>query len=204
VNFVAHAVIAEALGCTPLVAFGSMVPDLANMVGVMTGVRSGPDVPTAELQFGSSVHVATDEAFHHHPTFVTLTRVAASAMDGRRHVNTAAAHVGIELMIDGMLLAQSRAQAYAVALGAGAPFCLGPWAELMDYLADDNPTRHYRSVQGCAERTWRILGGRRVLAQGRPTIESLNAGLNEVASEVGLAVNDLLHDVTTGARSSLL
>ncbi len=73
----------------------------------------------------------------------------------------------------------------------------------MDHLADDNPTRHYRSVQGCAERTWRILGGRRVLAQGRPTIESLNAGLNEVASEVGLAINDLLHDVTAGARSSM-
>lgn len=202
-NFVAHAVIAEALGCNPLVAFGSMVPDLANMVGAMTGVRSVPDLPAPELQFGSSVHVATDEAFHHHPTFLTLTRVAASAMDGRRHVNTAAAHVGIELMIDGMLLAQSRAEPYAVALGAATPFCLGPWAELMDHLADDNPTRHYRSVQGCAERTWRILGGRRVLAQGRPTIESLNAGLNEVASEVGLAINDLLHDVTAGARSSM-
>jgi hypothetical protein len=203
VNFVAHAVIAEALGCSPLEAFGSMVPDLANMVSGMTGLRSAPDLPASELQFGSSVHVATDEAFHHHPTFVTLTRVAASAMDGRRHVNTAAAHVGIELMIDGMLLSQSRAEPYAVALSAASPFCLGPWAELTGYLVDDNPTRHYRSVQGCAERTWRILGGRRILAQGRPTIESLNAGLSEVASEVGLAVNALLHDVAAGARSLL-
>jgi hypothetical protein len=203
VNFVAHAVIAEALGCNPLEAFGSMVPDLANMINGMTGTRSVPDLPASELQFGSSVHVVTDEAFHHHPTFVTLTRVAASAMDGRRHVNTAAAHVGIELMIDGMLLSQSRAEPYSLALVAATPFCAGPWAELMGYLVDDNPTRHYRSIEGCAERTWRILGGRKVLAQGRPAIESLTAGLNEVASEVGLAINDLLLDVAAGARSSL-
>ncbi len=202
-NFVAHAVIAEALGCSPLQAFGSMVPDLANMVSGMTGVRSSPDLPEQELQFGSSVHVATDEAFHHHPTFVALTRLAASAMDGRRHVNTAAAHVGIELMIDGLLLAEPRADPYPVALSVATPFCQGPWAELMGYLVDDNPTRHYRSVDGCAERTWRILGSRRVLAQGRPSIESLNTGLSEVAAEVRLALDDLLHEVATGARRSL-
>jgi hypothetical protein len=203
VNFVAHAVIAEALGCSPLEAFGSMVPDLANMVGAMTGTRSAPDVPEPELRLGSQVHIATDEAFHHHPTFVHLTRVAASAMDGRRHVNTAAAHVGIELMIDGLLLSESRAHPYPIALDAAVPFCLGPWAELMTYLVDDNPTRHYRTVTGCAERTWRILGGRRVLAQGRPTVEALTAGLNEVAAEVHAAVDDLLRDVAAGARLAL-
>ena len=203
-NFVAHAVIAEALGCSPLEVFGSMVPDLANMVSVMTGVRSAPGLPDSELKLGSKVHIATDEAFHHHPTFVALTRVAASAMDGRRHVNTAAAHVGIELMIDGFLLSESRAHPYPAALDAATPFCLGPWAELMAYLVDDNPTRHYRSVQGCADRTWRILGGRRVLAQGRPTVESLTAGLNEVAVEVQGAIDQLLHEVAAGARMALV
>lgn len=202
-NFVAHAVIAEALGCSPLQAFGSMVPDLANMVGAMTGVRSAPNVPAPELQFGLQVHVATDEAFHHHPIFVALTRRAAAVMDGRRHVNTAAAHVGIELMIDGFLLSESRAIPYPIALRAAAPFCLGPWDDLMTYLVDDNPTRHYRSVPGCAERTWRILGGRRILAQGRPTVEALTVGLNEVAAEVHSAMDDLLHEVATGARLAL-
>jgi hypothetical protein len=203
VNFVAHAVIADALGCSPLEGFGSMVPDLANMVGSMTGDRSAPDLPATELQFGSQVHIATDEAFHHHPLFVSLTRFAGSAMDGRRHVNTAAAHVGIELMIDGFLLSSARADPYPLALRAATPFCLGSWAELLGHLVDDNPTRHYRSVKGCAERTWRILGGRRVLAQGRPTVESLVAGLSEVASEVLEAVDGLLQDVTAGARTAL-
>jgi hypothetical protein len=203
VNFVAHAVIAEALGCSSLEGFGSMVPDLANMVGSATGVRSAPDLPAPELQRGSQVHIATDEAFHHPPAFLSLTRVAASAMDGRRHVNTAAAHVGIELMIDGYLLSSTRAEPYPLTLHAAAPFCLGPWAELLGHLVDDNPTRHYRNLEGCAERTWRILGGRRVLAQGRPNLESLVAGLNEVASEVYEAIDGLLHDVTAGARTAL-
>ena len=203
VNFVAHAVIADALGCSPLEAFGAMVPDLANMVGAMTGARSTPNLPAEALVYGSSVHVATDEAFHHHPTFVSLTRKAAASMDGRRHVNTAAAHVGIELLIDGILLEQSRAEPYPIALSVAAPFCVGPWAELMEYLVDDNPTRYYRTIDGCAERTWRILGGRRVLAQGRPTIESLNAGLQDVAVEVGLAIDDVLQHVTAGARKSM-
>jgi hypothetical protein len=203
VNFVAHAVIADTLGCSPLESFGSMVPDLANMVGAMTGTRSAPGVPEAALTHGSSVHVATDEAFHHHPTFVSLTRMAAASMDGRRHVNTAAAHVGIELMIDGWLLDEACSGPYPVALAAASPFCTGPWAELLEYLVDDNPTRHYRTIEGCAERTWRILGGRRVLAQGRPTIEALTAGLNEVAVDVRSALDDLVHDVAAGARLAL-
>jgi hypothetical protein len=200
VNFVAHAVIADALGCSPLEAFGSMVPDLANMVGAMTGNRSTPGLPIEALTHGSSVHVATDEAFHHHPTFVSLTRRAAASMDGRRHVNTAAAHVGIELLIDGFLLEQSRAEPYPIALSVASPFCAGPWAELMGYLVDDNPTRHYRTIEGCAERTWRILGGRRILAQGRPTVEALSAGLDDVAVDVHAALDDLLRDVANGAR----
>jgi hypothetical protein len=203
VNFVAHAVVAEALGCSPLEAFGSMVPDLANMVGAMTGVRSAPNLPVASLQHGSSVHVATDEAFHHHQTFVGLTRMAAATMDGRRHVNTAAAHVGIELMIDGWLLQDSSSEPYPVALATASPFCHGPWAELIGYLVDDNPTRHYRTVKGCAERTWRILGGRRVLAQGRPSVEALTAGLREVEAEVAAAFGDLVRDVIVGTRSAI-
>jgi hypothetical protein len=203
VNFVAHAVIAEALGCSPLEAFGSMVPDLANMVGIMSGKRSAPDLPVSALQYGSSVHVATDEAFHHHPTFVVLTRRAAGSMDGRRHVNTAAAHVGIELMLDGLLLKESSSKPYSVALEVASPFCSGSWSELIEYLVDDNPTRHYRTIEGCAERTWRILGGRRVLAQGRPTIEALAEGLREVAADVRCALDDLVRDVTAGARLAL-
>lgn len=202
-NFVAHAVVAEALGCSSHEVFGSMTPDLANMVGAMTGTRSAPGLPSDSLQYGSSVHNATDDAFHHHPTFVSLTRTAASAMDGRRHVNTAAAHVGIELMIDGFLLAEHGTDCYRDALAAASPFCTGSWAELMTYLVDDNPTRHYKTIDGCAERTWRILGGRRILAQGRPSIEALVSGLHGVADEVRAAVDALVPEVTAGARFTL-
>ena len=202
-NFVAHAVVAEALGCSALVAFGSMTPDLANMVSSMTGTRSAPDMPSEVLRHGSSVHVATDEAFHHHPTFVALTRLAAASMDGRRHVNTAAAHVGIELMIDGFLLAENRTDSYRGALAAASPFCTGPWAELMEYLVNDNPTRHYKTIDGCADRTWRILGGRRVLAEGRPSVETLQAGLHGVARDLQAAVDGLISEVTAGARTHL-
>ena len=114
----------------------------------------------------------------------------------RRHVNTAAAHVGIELMIDGCLLAEFSPKPYEEALSAGSPFCTGPWADLIGYLVDDNPTRHYRSVEGCADRTWRILGGRRFLAEGRPTSATLLRGLDEVADQVRGSVAELLDAVT--------
>lgn len=203
-NFVAHAVVAERLGCSSLQGFGAMVPDLANMVSVIAGSRSSPEMPAIDLDYGSSVHIATDDAFHNHPAFLALVRAAASVMDGRRHVNTAAAHVGIELLIDGWLFAQSMQSPYWAALDAGSPFCSGPWAELMAYLADDNPTRHYRSIDGCADRTWRILGGRRFLAEGRPTLAALGAGLNSVSGEVNGLVHQLVNDVVLSVDAKLL
>ncbi len=103
-NFVAHVLVAERV-VTPgglKVWLGAAGPDLARMAGVTLRPT------TAEVAAGISLHHRTDAAFHDLTWFRDRTRSLTAALTDRglrRGPARGAAHVLVELLLDGALLA---------------------------------------------------------------------------------------------------
>ncbi|MGC4092500.1 MAG: hypothetical protein QM756_32410 [Polyangiaceae bacterium] len=114
-----HAAIASYYDDSPLFVLGAMLPDFQGMLGIK------PFAPRdAELARGVRFHHESDAAFHEAPAFLELTRTArawlsqAGLSKGPRR---AVAHIGVELLLDPILVGQGGASdAYRAALAAGA------------------------------------------------------------------------------------
>jgi len=114
-NFFAHSVVACWSSEEPLFILGSMLPDLAAMLGLRLG-----EVRDPELKAGIDCHIATDAVFHGTAHFVQHCQVCVEDLVHRgvgRGTARAVAHVGFELVLDGWLCQQPSAlQGYARAL----------------------------------------------------------------------------------------
>jgi hypothetical protein len=115
-NYFGHAVVASwsATG-SPGLTLGAMLPDFQTMSGAR--VASCTD---AEVSAGIELHHRTDAAFHRLPAFVGLTREVEERL-ARAGVSRgpmrAVGHVGVELLLDGVLVADEAARAaYLAAL----------------------------------------------------------------------------------------
>jgi hypothetical protein len=119
VNWYAHAVLAESRCADPACLLGAMLPDLVGAVGLRAQTPRDP-----ALCLGFRLHAAADAAFHAAPEFGTLVAAGREALEAAGVVRgsaRAAAHVGIELLLDGWLAArQPPSTAFADAL-ARAP-----------------------------------------------------------------------------------
>ncbi len=202
-NFVAHALLAVRARDDARFAFGAMLPDLA----AMASLRLPAVVPLADVARGVAHHQLVDGWFHEHPTFLTLTArarsLAAEAGLGRGGAR-AAAHVGVELLLDARAYELPAARrAYAAALAAAAALDgareLGLTADdvarlswmLPRLVAEDLPAR-YRDSRFVAER---LVG----MTRGRPRIEiepaltaSLANALDALRADVVAAAPELL------------
>lgn len=98
-NFVGHAAFAHRRGGDDAFVLGAMLPDFATMIGArIDGIEHGA------LRAGVEFHHRTDDVFHGHPEFRSLCAGARSAMMGagvRRPSALAAAHIGVEFLLDG-------------------------------------------------------------------------------------------------------
>ena len=114
-NFFGHAVVAQRVDDDPDFLLGAMAPDLLSMCGAIAGAETSPQVAAGEAH-----HLAVDRLFHGSPAFAALQAWAARALIERglpRGGARGAAHVGIELFLDGELAGQSPARdAYARSL----------------------------------------------------------------------------------------
>ncbi len=118
-NFVGHAIVAARCDDHPDVVLGAVAPDLLPR----SGARPAHE-PTPALEAGRRLHHRADAVFHHHPVFVAQQRVVLDALTARgvpRGAARASAHLGIELLLDGALVARGDAAAFA-----------GVWARLAD------------------------------------------------------------------------
>lgn len=103
VNFFGHATVATwSATPTPTFVLGAMLPDFATLSGARSLAAGEPTVAR-----GVALHYRTDDAFHGAPTFVALmiearTRFAQAGL--RNGPSRAAAHLGIELLLDGTLV----------------------------------------------------------------------------------------------------
>jgi hypothetical protein len=100
-NFFGHAVVAAWRRPEPALLFGAMLPDLIAMAGAKLAAPEHPD-----LVEGLALHHTTDRVFHRTETFLALQASAQRQLASakvRPGPRRAAAHVGVELMIDAEL-----------------------------------------------------------------------------------------------------
>jgi hypothetical protein len=105
VNYFAHAWIASRIRPEPRFVLGAMLPDLAGFLRIRLPEQTDP-----ALSAGIALHHATDAVFHRLAGFRerNLAGIRALRAAGlERGAARAAAHVGIELVLDALLAANS-------------------------------------------------------------------------------------------------
>ena len=100
-NFFGHAALARQRSPSALFAFGAMLPDFSSMIRARAPRCSDPEVGA-----GVAFHHQTDSAFHQCAAFVELSTQAfaeLSALGVAKGPARAVAHVGVELLLDGVM-----------------------------------------------------------------------------------------------------
>jgi hypothetical protein len=174
VNFFGHAAVACWRSNAPGFVLGSMLPDFWGMT------RTRPvELADDDLARGVAFHHETDRVFHDAPTFVELSRgarVALSALGLARGSALAVAHIGVEIVLDGVLARDARARdAYARALASTELLDGVRWRsdaesrrvrELVSILATRSASPDHGSAEVVAWRVERALRARPRLALG--------------------------------------
>ncbi|MEZ4385454.1 MAG: hypothetical protein R3A79_29280 [Nannocystaceae bacterium] len=169
-NFFAHAVIASRRDASAAEVLGAMLPDLWSMARLRPDAIDDPDVAA-----GVALHHRTDDVFHRAPTFLALQAENRAALEeaGVPHYSAlAAAHVGVELVLDGWLFDQLGAlAAYDAALTLEAPAIRwrgeathDRWRAFLRRLRGADLPARYRDPIFVGERLVAILSPRRRLA----------------------------------------
>jgi hypothetical protein len=118
VNWYAHALAAARHSSDPRCVLGAMLPDLASALRL----RFAPP-PGGALALGWRLHAAADAAFHGAQEFVQLVAAGRAALEAEgvaRGPARAAAHVGVELRLDGWLARRGRPPVFSAALACAA------------------------------------------------------------------------------------
>jgi hypothetical protein len=180
-NYFAHARVAAlrsadpalAGACDPAFVLGAMLPDFAHMIGARVSELAHP-----ALRSGARHHHAADAAFHRAPAFAALLREATRALTAAglaRGPARGAAHVGIELLFDGALVGDPRADAAYVDALVAAPRVEAAirwsdgdapqrWQQLQVRLLASGPPLALRDPAQVAARVARALAPRPLLA----------------------------------------
>lgn len=185
VNFVAHALVALHRSPSALHGLGAMLPDLAGMASL----RVPRVVPHEAIARGVAHHHEVDAWFHEHGAFVALTGRARASFDGAglgRGGARAAAHVGVELLLDAVAWERLDARAaYLGALDASAALdaardlgldavSAARFSWMRHRLAAEELPARYRDVRFVAER---LVG----MTRGRPRIAIAPAAVAPLA-----------------------
>jgi hypothetical protein len=189
VNFFGHAAVAYQVDEAPAFLLGAMSPDLLAMCGAAAGRAT-----SAEVSAGQAHHVAVDAVFHASPAFVALQLWATRGLVQaglRRGPARGAAHVSIELLLDGVLSGDPRAQAaYQRGLAAPEPFewrddsSRERWQRLVGRLRTGAIPGGYRQTDFVADRVAGALGRRPRLALGAGEPAALRAFLPALQARV--------------------
>ena len=210
-NYFGHAFVASRSADSPVAVLGAMLPDFAAML--RTRIAALED---AELRAGAELHHRTDAAFHRLDGFRRLYLGGARDLEARglgRGAARGAAHVGVELLLDGELLDRPRAEdAYLLALEAASQPRLvrairwrsdgdGPrWEGLRDRLREAGTPRGYRDPERVAEGVRRALHGRRRLQLGAEDEPGVLAWLRDVQPRVRAETPRILAALRAGAE----
>ncbi len=173
-NFVGHAEVARWSREEPAFLFGAMLPDFLHMAGARALV-----VRDEAVAAGVAHHHRADAAFHGAPTFVALCAQAVACLVGegvRKGTARAIAHVGTELLLDGLLVRRPEVEAaYVRAIDWAAPAAIASAVDLRPAdrerfgalgarLRAWGAPHDYRHAEFVAERLTTVLAARPRLA----------------------------------------
>lgn len=205
-NFLAHASVALRIdpGADPKTVLGAMLPDFASMSRARLALAADPAVSD-----GIALHLATDDVFHGAPEFLALYTRGIDALEALgvgRGAARAVAHVGTELLLDGLLLgdpALDAAYLEAVALPIaplGLSFRSGAerFEALFARLTEHGLPEDYRSPERVALRLEQILARRPRLALAPGDRARIVPFLEETRERLDARLPALLDEVDAG------
>jgi acyl carrier protein phosphodiesterase len=203
-NFFGHAAVASWSSPAPGTVLGAMLPDFATMV------RSRLADPTDDsIAAGIAHHHATDAAFHGMPAVLGLMRELderLAALSCARGPRRAVAHIGVELLLDGVLVTEpAYRDVYTTAL-AHDPSGVrwrdddGPprFETLLARLRTYGPPDDLRKPHAITQRLHRMLAHRPLLAPSSSDLEAIDKALAAYQTRVEAAADTVLR----GLRAS--
>ncbi len=209
-NLVGHVAVALGPGSTPSTEFlvGCMLPDLAAIARVRV------TRPIGDLGGGVAYHHACDGVFHESEWFRSTNRAVRDALVGAGIASgpaRACSHAGVEMLLDGRLVADvtvdahARAVLDAVRTDAPALAPLAPedqrdvWVERLQMIGSSLDPARYGDARFVAERLQRMTSGRRRIELPIEQVDTVAATLREFQSDIG----DVAPDVVEQVRSAV-
>lgn len=199
-NYFGHAAVAswkEGKGGLPL---GAMLPDFTTMCGArVTGTSDD------EVAAGIELHHATDAAFHKAPVVKGLMRELDQRLERAgcsRGARRAVAHIGTELLLDGVLVENGEYRdAYVLGLEYQAPLLWRDPGDADRYGAFITRMRDYgvpddlKRPEAIAKRLSRTLAPRPLLAPSPSDMTVIAFALIEHKPRVEVAADTVLRAV---------
>lgn len=214
-NFFGHLAVATWYSADAAHHLGSMLPDLATMLGA--------PAPTAEpgrVADGIALHHRTDAVFHACDHFRDLNSSAFKELEARglpRGAARAVAHIGTEILLDGVLAEHSTTRdAFHAALEHGAssedslglewryPPGRGRLAQLCRVIAQRDIQLDSQVPERVAYRLDRILGHRPRLRIPAEQLDLVTAWAKQADLAVREQADGLLTEVARGLGSAAL
>jgi hypothetical protein len=206
VNYFGHAAVASWRGSRGGLPLGAMLPDFATMSGAR--VTGTSDV---EVAAGIDLHHATDGVFHRLAPVTALMRELDGRLDRAgcaRGPRRAVAHIGVELLLDGVLLDEpAYRDAYVLGLEYEAPLMFRDegddlrmdalLAQLRAYGVPDDLRRPEAIVQRLA----RMLAHRPLLAPSPQDLAVIAVALVEHKPRVEVATDTVLRALRAGLEA---
>lgn len=203
-NFFGHAAVASWSIAAPATVLGAMLPDFAAMCG--SRIAGADDTAVSD---GIALHHATDAAFHQLPAVTGLMReldeqlAAGGCARGPRR---AVAHIGVELLLDGVLVddpgyraAYLGGVAHDPALRWRDPEGPARFAVLLERLRTRGVPDDLQRPDAITIRIQRMLGHRPLLAPSPDELRTIREALAAFQPRVAIAVETVLR----GLRAQL-
>ena len=197
VNFFGHAAVASWTSSAPGVVFGAMLPDFSTMSGAR--VESTAD---ADVTAGIALHHATDAAFHTLPVVTGLMRELderLARLGCARGPRRAVAHIGVELLLDGVLVdeptyreAYTRGIAHDVAITWRSPGDDVRFATLLSRLRSHGVPDDLKRTDAITARLARMLHHRPLLKPSADDLVAIRSALDNHQSRVVAAADTVV------------
>ena len=196
-NYFGHATVASWTSAAPGTLLGAMLPDFQTMSGARV-LRT----PDADVATGIDNHHATDSKFHRLPVVTGLMRELDDILERlgcARGPRRAVAHIGVELLLDGVLVAET---AYRAAYLAGlAHEAVIEWrdpgdgerfARLIARLREYGVPEDLKRPASITQRLARVLGHRPLLAPSPDDLRAIGTALVEYQPRVVVAAETVM------------
>jgi len=201
VNFFGHAAVASWTAPASGSVLGAMLPDFATMSGARLAEPSD-----AEVAVGIALHHDTDRVFHQLPAVLALMRELDERLDRAgcaRGPRRAVAHIGTELLLDGVLVDETAYREHYVAGLAHDPTGVrwrepgddARFAVLLDRLRAHGVPDDLRRTDAITTRLHRMLAHRPLLAPSASDLTAIASSLAAHRHRVEVATDTVLRGV---------